>query len=329
MKVAVFSAKAYDRQFLDAANAAHHHQLTYYETQLDADTVSLVAGAPAVCIFVNDKADAAIIGQLAAGGTRLIALRATGYNNVDLKAAAAAGIRVVRVKSYSPYSVAEHAVALILALNRKIHRAYGRTRDGNFSLEGLMGFDIHGCTVLVVGTGKIGIVFARIMKGFGCELLGYDPFPNQEFLALGGSYPDPSSLGNRADIVSLHCPLTPDNYHIVNTDTIARMKPGCILINTSRGGLVDTEAAIEGLKSGQIGALGIDVYEQEADVFFEDLSSEIIPDDVLQRLVSFPNVIVTGHQAFFTREAMSTISETTLASISEFERGLPLTNEVK
>ena len=329
MKVAVFSAKAYDRQFLDAANAAHHHELVYYETPLDPDTLSLVAGAPAVCIFVNDKGDARMIEQLAAGGTRLIALRCTGFNHVDLKAAAAAGIRVVRVKTYSPYSVAEHALALILSLNRKIHRAYNRTRDGNFALDGLMGFDLHGRTVLVVGTGKIGIVFAGIMKGFGCELLGYDPYPNPEFLALGGSYPDPSQLGNRADIVSLHCPLTPDNYRIVNTDTIARMKPGCILINTSRGGLVDTEAAIEGLKSGQIGALGIDVYEQEADVFFEDLSSEIIPDDVLQRLVSFPNVIVTGHQAFFTREAMTTISETTLTSITEFERGQPLTNEVK
>jgi D-lactate dehydrogenase len=329
MKIAVFSAERYDRQFLDAANAAEGHQLKYFDTPLGPETASLAAGHEAACIFVNDTADAAVLDALQRGGTRLVALRCTGFNNVDLPAAARLGIKVVRVVDYSPYSVAEHAVALLLAINRKIHRAYNRTRDSNFALDGLMGFDVHGKTVAVIGTGKIGRVFARIMLGFGCEVIGYDTYPSAEFEALGAHYAEPGEIGARADIISLHCPLTPETHHIVNAKTLARMKPGALLVNTSRGGLVHTEAVIEALKSGQLGGLALDVYEQEAGLFFRDLSSTVITDDVLQRLISLPNVIVTGHQAFFTREAVTTICETTLRSVTEFAAGKPLSNEIK
>lgn len=329
MKVAVFSAKRYDRDFLSAANACAGHQLAFFDVPLEGETVALAAGHDAVCIFVNDTADAAVLEALARGGTRLIALRCTGFNNVDLAAAARLGIKVVRVVDYSPYSVAEHAVALLLAINRKIHRAYNRTRDSNFALDGLMGFDLHRKTVAVVGTGKIGRVFARIMVGFGCEVIGYDKYPTREFEALGARYAEPGEIGATADIISLHCPLTPETHHIINADTLARVKRGALLVNTSRGGLVDTEAVIEALKSGQLGGLAIDVYEQEADLFFRDLSSTVISDDVFQRLVSFPNVIVTGHQAFFTQEAITTISETTINNITEFAAGQALSNEIK
>lgn len=329
MEIAVFSAKPYDRQFLDAANADHAHRLRYLDDPLNADTVGLAAGHRGVCIFVNDKADAPVLEVLAQGGTQLVALRCTGFNNVDLQAAADLGIKVVRVVDYSPNSVAEHAVALLMAINRKVHRAYNRTRDFNFTLEGLMGFDLSGKTVAVIGTGKIGRVFARIMVGFGCNVIGYDAFPTPEFEALGARYAEVGEIGANADIVSLHCPLTPQTYHIIGVDMLARAKRGALLINTSRGGLVDTEAVIEALKGGQLGGLAIDVYEQEADVFFRDLSGTIVDDDVLQRLMTFPNVIVTGHQAFLTREAVSTICETTLRSITEFETGRPLTNEIR
>lgn len=328
MELAVFSAKPYDRQFLDAANADHGHRLRYLDDPLDEDTVGLAAGYRGVCIFVNDKADAGILEALARGGTQLVALRCTGFNNVDLKAAAKLGIKVVRVVDYSPNSVAEHAVALLMAINRKVHRAYNRTRDFNFALDGLMGFDLCGKTVAVIGTGKIGRAFTRIMVGFGCDVIGYDAYPSPEFEALGGRYATDGAIGMNADIVSLHCPLTPQTYHVINADTLARAKRGALLINTSRGGLVDTEAVIGALKSGQLGGLAIDVYEQEADVFFRDLSGTIVDDDVLQRLMTFPNVIVTGHQAFMTREAISTICETTMRSITEFETGQPLTNEI-
>jgi D-lactate dehydrogenase len=328
MNIAVFNSKRYDRDYLDAANAASGHRITYFDVPLERETVSLAQAHDAVCIFVNDKADADVLETLSHGGTRLVALRCTGFNNVDLQAAARFGIKVVRVVTYSPYSVAEHAVALLLAINRKIHRAYNRTRDSNFALDGLMGFDLHGKTVAVVGTGKIGRVFARIMLGFGCEVIGYDKYPSAEFEALGARYAQPGEIGARADIISLHCPLTPETHYIINADTLSRAKRGALLVNTSRGGLVDTEAAIEALKSGQLGGLAIDVYEQEADLFFRDLSSEIISDDVFQRLLSFPNVIVTGHQAFFTQEAISTICETTINSISEFAAGKPLSNEI-
>jgi len=329
MKIAVFSAQPYDRQFLDAANAGEGHELHYFELGLGPESVALAAGFEAVCIFVNDIADAGVLETLRGGGTGLVALRCTGFNNVDLGAAARLGMKVVRVVDYSPYSVAEHAVALLLALNRKIHRAYNRTRDSNFALDGLMGFDFHGKTAAIVGTGKIGRVFARIMLGFGCEVIGYDPFRSAEFEALGARYAGKGEIGANADIVSLHCPLTPENHHIVNAETLARMKRGALLVNTSRGGLLDTDAAIQSLKSGHLGGLALDVYEQEGGVFFRDLSSTVVTDDVLQRLISFPNVIVTGHQAFFTREAIGTISATTLRSVSEFARKAPLSNEIR
>jgi D-lactate dehydrogenase len=327
MKIAVFSAKRYDRDFLDAANVEGHH-LQYFESALGPDSAALAIGHDAVCIFVNDVADASVLEVLQRGGTKLVCLRCTGFNNVDLAAAARLGFKVVRVVDYSPYSVAEHAVALLLAINRKIHRAYNRTRDFNFSLDGLMGFDLHRKTAAVVGTGKIGRIFARIMLGFGCDVIGYDKFPSPEFEALGARYAGPGEIGANADIISLHCPLTPETHHIVNAESLARMKRGALLVNTSRGGLVDTEAAIEALKTGQLGGLALDVYEQEAELFFRDLSSTIVTDDVMQRLIAFPNVIVTGHQAFFTREAITTISETTLRSVGEFAAGAPLSNEI-
>ena len=329
MNVAVFSAKPYDRNFLDIANASASHRIVYFDVPLERETVALAADCEAVCIFVNDQADGEVLEALSRGRTRLVALRCTGFNNVDLQAAARLGLKVVRVVTYSPYSVAEHAVALLLAINRKVHRAYNRTRDSNFALDGLMGFDLHGKTVAVVGTGKIGRVFTRIMLGFGCEVIGYDKYPSAEFEALGARYSKPGEIGARADIISLHCPLTPETHHVINKDTLGRARRGALLINTSRGGLIDTEAAIEALKSGQLGGLAIDVYEQEADLFFRDLSSTIITDDIFQRLIAFPNVIVTGHQAFFTREAISTICETTINSICEFAAGKPLSNEIK
>lgn len=329
MDIAVFSANRYDREFLDPANASAGHRIHYLDLPLEQETAALAGEYDAVCIFVNDKADAGVLEVMSRGKTRLVALRCTGYNNVDLQAAARFGLKVVRVVSYSPYSVAEHAVALLLAVNRKIHRAYNRTRDSNFSLEGLMGFDLYGKTVAVAGTGRIGCVFARIMLGFGCEVIGYDKYPSAEFQALGTRYAQPGEIGERADIISLHCPLTPETHYIINADALSRAKRGAILINTSRGGLIDTGAAIEALKSGQLGGLGIDVYEQEADLFFRDLSSTIIADDIFQRLLAFPNVIVTGHQAFFTEEAISTICETTIKSINEFAAGQPLSNEIK
>jgi D-lactate dehydrogenase len=328
MKIAVFSAKRYDRELLAAANAKAGHELAFFEDLLEVSTVALAAGCGAVCVFVNDRVDAPVLAALAGGGTGLVALRCTGFNNVDLRAAVAHGVKVVRVTEYSPYSVAEHAVALILALNRKIHRAYNRTREGNFQLDGLLGTDLHGRTVGVVGTGKIGRVFARIMTGFGCQLIGYDKTRNSDFEEMGGSYVKLPELAARADVVSLHCPLTRETHYLVDANALALVKPGAILINTSRGGLVDTEAVIAALKSGQLGALGIDVYEQETSLFFQDLSSTIIADDLIQRLVSFPNVIVTGHQAFFTREAIGTICATTISSISAYAEGRPLEHEV-
>ncbi|MPW22728.1 2-hydroxyacid dehydrogenase [Paraburkholderia sp. CNPSo 3157] len=329
MEIAIFSSTPYERRYLDEANANAHHRLNFFEVPLTAESASLATGCPAVCIFVNDRADAQVLEALQQGGTRLVALRCTGFNNVDLEAAARLGMKVVRVVDYSPNSVAEHAVALLLAINRKIHRAYNRTRDSNFSLDGLIGFDLTGKTVAVVGTGKIGRVFGKIMLGFGCEVIGYDPMPSREFEGLGARYAAPGEIGERADVISLHCPLTPATHHIINAETLSRAKPGALLINTSRGALIDTEAVIEALKSGQLGGLAIDVYEQEANLFFRDLSSVVIADDLIQRLVSFPNVIVTGHQAFLTREALTTICETTLQSATAFEQGQALENEIK
>ncbi|MBV5328047.1 MAG: 2-hydroxyacid dehydrogenase [Chlorobium sp.] len=329
MKVAVFSARSYDREFLDAANISAGHQLNYFDVRLEAETVPLAAGSEAVCVLTNDTANAVVLKALAAGGIRLMALRGTGFNNVDLEAAAQYGIKVVRVITYSPYSVAEHAAALLQTLNRKIHRAYNRTRDSNFAIDGLMGFDLHGKTVAVIGTGKIGRVFSRIMLGFGCKVLGHDITHSLDFEALGARYGDLGEIGTKADIISLHCPLTPETQHLVNAEMLAHLKRGTLMINTSRGGLIDTVAAIEALKSGQLGGLGLDVYEQEADLFFRDLSSTVITDDVFERLLSFPNVIVTGHMAFFTREAITTICETTINSLNEFAGGKVLSNEIR
>ena len=329
MRVALFSAKKYERDLLDTLNAGHRHELVYFDTLLEAKTVSLAAGFPAVSVFTNDIVDADVLGRLAAGGTRLVATRSTGFNQIDVCSAQRLGVRVVRVTDYSPDSVAEFAVGLLLALNRKICRAYNRTREGNFELDGLLGFDLAGRTVGVIGTGKIGCVFARIMAGFGCTLIAHDVQHSPEFEALRGRYAGIEALLAEADVISLHCPLTPQTRHIIDARSLAHIKRGALLINTSRGGLIDTEAAIEALKSGQIGGLAIDVYEQEATLFFRDLSSTVISDDVIQRLVSFPNVIVTGHQAFFTREALATILETTLVSLSDFAAGRPLLNEIE
>jgi D-lactate dehydrogenase len=329
MRVAMFSARKYERMLLDELNSRHKHDLTYFDGPLTSGTVSLAAGFPPVSVSVNDSVDGEVLKRLAAGGTKLVATRSTGFNHIDVATAKAVGVEAVRVTDYSPNSVAEYAVGLLLALNRKIARAYNRTREGNFELDGLMGFDLVGRTVAVIGTGKIGTIFARIMAGFGCKVIGFDPHHSPEFQKIGGRYAGAEEIQAEADVISLHCPLTPENHHIVNARTLARVKRGALLINTSRGGLVDTEAAIEGLKSGQLGGIAIDVYEQEAGLFFKDLSSTVITDDVIQRLVSFPNVILTGHQAFFTREAISTILETTLASISDFAAGRQLANEIR
>ncbi len=311
MRVALFSAKKYERKLLDELNAGHRHELVYFDTLLEPETVSLAAGFPAVSVFTNDNVDGGVLKRLAAGGTKLVATRSTGFNQIDLCAAKQLGVKVVRVTDYSPNSVAEFA------------------REGNFELDGLMGFDFVGRTVGVMGTGKIGTTFARIMAGFGCTVIGYDVGRSPRFEELGGQYVDVATLQGEADIISLHCPLTPQTHHIVDARFLAGTKKGSLLVNTSRGGLIDTEAGIEALKSGQLGGLAIDVYEQEASLFFRDLSNTVIPDDVIQRLVSFPNVILTGHQAFFTREAVGTILDTTLASISDFAAGRPLANEIK
>ncbi|ABY32718.1 2-hydroxyacid dehydrogenase [Methylorubrum extorquens] len=326
MDVTIFSTKAYDRRFLDEANAAagEPHRLRYLEARLTHESAPLTQGARAVCAFVNDVLDRPVLGVLAASGTRMVALRSAGFNNVDLPAAVELGIAVGRVPAYSPDAVAEHTVALILALNRKTHRAYARVREGNFALEGLLGFDLKGRTVGIVGTGKIGRAVARILAGFGCRVLAYDPVPSAELAGFGAEAAGLDRLLAEADIVSLHCPLTRDTHHMIDRAALARMKRGVMLINTGRGALVDTAALIEGLKSGVIGDLGLDVYEEEGGLFFEDLSNQIIRDDVFSRLLTFPNVIVTGHQAFFTAEALAAIAATTIENLSCFEKqGVP------
>lgn len=324
MRIAVFSTKPYDRRFLDEANSGGH-DFVWIEARLDAATARLAEGAEAACLFVNDRADAAALEVLAAGGVKLLALRSAGFNHVDLAAAKRLRMTVGRVPAYSPEAVAEHAVALILTLNRHTHRAFNRVREGNFALEGLLGFDLHGKTVGVVGTGQIGVAFARIMAGFGCRLLGADPQPNAACLALGMTYRDLDALLPEADIVSLHCPLTPATRHLLDARRFGLMKKGAMLINTSRGAIVDTAAAIRALKSGQLGHLGLDVYEEEEKLFFEDLSGTVIADDVFARLLTFPNVLITGHQAFFTAEAMRAIAETTMANVDAFARsGAPV-----
>ncbi len=328
MKVAVFSSKPYDQKFLEKSNQ-NQHELTFFEPRLTLETASLAVGFNTICVFVNDQLDAKTLEKLAQGGTKLIALRCAGFNNIDLKKASELGIIIVRVPAYSPYSVAEHTVGLILTLNRKLHRAYYRVRDGNFSLDGLLGFDLNKRTVGIIGTGKIGVIVAKILTGFGCKILGYDLYPNPEFKTMGGEYVPLQKLVKQSDIISLHCPLTPETYHIINPETINNAKDGVMLVNTSRGALIDTKAVIKGLKSEKIGSLALDVYEQEADLFFEDLSNEIIQDDTFQRLLTFPNVLITGHQAFFTQEALTNIADTTISNITDFEQGNTCTNEVK
>ena len=327
MKIAVFSAKKYDCEFLGAANASRH-ELLFFEPHLSEETVALATGSQAVCVFVNDQVNAAVIERLHSLGVRLIALRCAGYNNVDLGAATKHDITVVRVPAYSPYAVAEHTIALMLALNRKMHRAYNRVREGNFALDGLVGFDMHGKTVGIIGTGKIGTVVAQILSGFGCPTLAFDPFPNDTCRSLGVRYVALDELFAQSDIITLHCPLTTENKYIISDAAIARMKNGVMLINTSRGALLDTIAIIEGLKSGKISYLGLDVYEEEEEIFFEDRSGLILSDDVFARLLTFPNVIITGHQAFFTCEALENIAATTIENITRFEQGQALGNRL-
>lgn len=328
MKVAIFSSKSYDRTFLEAGNERYKHELIFYDIRLTPQTAALADGVSAVCVFVNDQLNEEVLKTLSRQGTRLIALRCAGFNNVDLGAAEKFGMRVVRVPAYSPHAVAEHTVALILALNRKIPRAVSRVCDGNFELEGLLGFDLHGRAVGIIGTGKIGACVARIMKGFGCQVLAYDAFPDAECEALHVRYVSLHDLYASSDIITLHLPLKPETHHLINEDALRRMKRGVMLINTSRGALINTRAVIQAMKSGKIGYLGLDVYEEEADLFFEDFSDQMLQDDVFARLLTFPNAIITGHQAFFTEEALENIAETTLSNVTAFEQGRASGNEV-
>ncbi|MDP3515623.1 MAG: 2-hydroxyacid dehydrogenase [Pseudohongiella sp.] len=320
MKVAVFSTKTYDRKFICQANAVSGHELTFFEPRLSAHTAPLADGFEVVCAFVNDQLNAQVLEMLKAQGTELIALRSAGFNHVDLRKAAELGITVARVPAYSPHAVAEHALALILTLNRKTHRAYNRVREANFSLDGLLGFDLHGKTVGVIGTGKIGSLFARIMHALGCRVVASDPYPDTSLDGVA-DYLSLDELYRVSDIISLHCPLMPATEHMIDEAALEKMKPGIMLINTSRGRLVDTRAVIDGLKSRKIAYLGLDVYEEEGDLFFDDLSQEIITDDVFMRLLTFPNVVITSHQGFFTEEALSAIAETTIANIDAYATG--------
>ncbi|MET0429898.1 MAG: 2-hydroxyacid dehydrogenase, partial [Microvirga sp.] len=327
MRVVMFSTKLYDRRSFDACNHETAHDITFLEPRLDETTAVLATGYPAVCAFVNDQADAAVLAILASGGTRILALRSAGYNHVDLAAARELGIAVVRVPAYSPHAVAEFTIGLLLSLDRKIHRAWARVRENNFSLDGLLGQGLFGKTIGVVGTGRIGNLVARTLRsGFGCDVLASDIEPARDLEALGVRYVTHAELLSSSDIVTLHCPLNPDTHHLVDAEAIAAARPGFLLVNTSRGALVDAGALIEGLKARQVGGVALDVYEQEGDLFFEDLSSEIIQDDVFQRLLTFPNVLVTGHQAFFTEGALQAIAQTTLGSLSQCEAGEELTH---
>lgn len=329
MDIAFFDTHTYDRHAFERANANQRHVLRFIEARLSRATAALASGAPVVCPFVNDRVDGETLRALHGGGTQLVALRSAGYNHVDLAAAAALGLPVVRVPEYSPYAVAEHAMALVLALNRKTHRAYNRVREANFSLEGLVGFDLHGKTFGIVGTGKIGRALARIAHGFGCRIVATDAFPDATLTRdLGVIYVEARQLYAQSDVISLHVPLTADTHHMIDAAAIAQMKPGVMLINTSRGALVDTPALIDALKSRVVGAAGLDVYEEEGPLFFRDLSMLPLQDDVLARLLTFPNVVITSHQGFLTREALDNIAETTLASVDAFARGDTLVHQV-
>ncbi|MNK00053.1 D-lactate dehydrogenase [compost metagenome] len=318
MKILFFSAKPYDRQFFEKSNESYGFELEFWETHLGPHIVAAIKkdAFDAVCVFVNDKLTAEVIAVLAEKGIKIIALRCAGFNNVDLDAVRAHGLRLCRVPAYSPQAVAEHAIALLLTLNRKTHKAYNRTREQNFSLNGLMGFNLYQKTVGVIGTGKIGAAFCKIMLGFGCKVLAFDPYENEELKKLGIAYQPFENVISKADVISLHCPLTAENKYLINGDSLAKMKKGVVIINTSRGALIHTKDTIEALKTGQISGLAIDVYEQEEKLFFKDLSGSIIGDDDIQRLISFPNVLVTGHQAFFTEEALAEIASSTLSSVA-------------
>lgn len=327
-KIAFFGAKPYDIASFDKVNEKYNYDIRYYKGHLNPNNVVLTQDTDVVCIFVNDTADAAVIDAMVDNGVKLLALRCAGFNNVDLKAAKGK-LPVVRVPAYSPYAVAEYSLALMLSLNRKIHRAYWRTRDGNFSLNGLMGFDMHGKTIGIIGTGKIARILIRLLKGFGMRILAYDLYPDMKFAGEEGfSYVSLDELYRESDIISLHCPLTDQTKYMIDKDSIDKMKEGVMIINTGRGQLINTNDLIEGLKEKKIAAAGLDVYEEEGEYFYEDRSDKIIDDDVLARLLSFNNVIVTSHQAFFTKEALHNIAETTLQNIEDFRCHRPLVNEV-
>lgn len=326
MKIAVYSTKQYDRKYLQQVNEDYGFEIEFFDFLLSETTAKNAAGYESVCIFVNDDGSRRVLEELAALGVKFVALRCAGFNNVDLDAAAELGIKVVRVPAYSPEAVAEHAVGMMMTLNRRIHRAYQRTRDANFSLEGLIGFNMHGRTAGVIGTGKIGVAVLRILNGFGMRLLAFDPYPNPQAVELGAEYVDIETLFSQSDVITLHCPLTAENHHLLNEDAFAKMKQGVMVINTSRGGLIDSQAATEALKQQKIGALGMDVYENERDLFFEDKSNDVIQDDVFRRLSACHNVLFTGHQAFLTAEALTSISHTTLENLRLLEKGEPCDN---
>lgn len=328
MKTLVFSTRTSTKDTFTEANARYGLDLTFIEPRLSVETAALAKGYEAVCLFVNDVADQEVLERLQAAGVKMVALRAAGFNNVDIVYAQKAGIAVCRVPAYSPHAVAEHTIALMLTLNRRIHRAYARVRESNFSLEGLLGFDMYGKTAGVIGTGKIGAIVASILHCFGCKILVSDPFENAAVKTFARYVTIPELLA-QSDIVSLHCPLTPESKHLINPESIAMMKRGAMLINTSRGALVDAKAAIDGLKDGQLGYLGLDVYEEEADLFFEDLSDQILQDDLFARLLTFPNVLITAHQAFFTRTALDNIADTTLSNLAAFAKDGTCPNQVE
>jgi D-lactate dehydrogenase len=329
MKIALFSAKAYDRDYFEQANQQFNYSIDYFDVRLDAKTSRLAHGYPVVCAFVNDDLSRPVLTDLVNNGTRLLAMRCAGYNNVDLVAAKELGLTVVRVPAYSPEAVAEHSVGLMMTLNRRIHKAYQRTRDANFALDGLVGFNMFGKTAGIIGTGKIGIATLRILKGFGMRLLVNDPFQNQAAIELGAEYVDLDTLFRESDVISLHCPLFQENYHLLNSQSFAKMKKGVMIINTSRGALLNSQDAIEALKQGKIGALGLDVYEEESELFFEDKSNEVITDDTFRRLSACHNVLFTGHQAFLTREALLSIAGTTLNNTKIFAANEKSGNEVE
>jgi len=318
IKIAVFSTKKWVVDSFTEINKKFRYEISYFEARLYDKTVTLATDFDAVCVFVNDKLDENVMQKLKACNVKLIALRCAGFNNVDIESAAENGLGVVRVPAYSPYAVAEHTLGLILSLNRKFHKAYTRVRDGNFALDGLLGFDVHNKTIGIIGTGKIGQIFASVMLGFGCKILAHDKYQNDELKQKGVEYVDLQDLYEQSDIISLHCPLTYETYHIINEYAINAMRDGVMIINTSRGPLIDTNAVIEGLKKGKVGYVGLDVYEEEEDLFFEDYSERVIQDDMFVRLQTFPNVLITAHQAFFTREAIHNIAETTFNNIKEY-----------